>query len=1055
MKKNNKKNQQGKIMKAITPILVPILIIVFVACTVISVFQGILDIVKNVINNILDVVLHPINFIKSTAKKVSNWASRTFDWGHYSPPSSGDTITIFIDSSTVEEISKQISESVDQEATGFTDEILTKMLLASYTATSTKDTLIGLEIDEAIFNSKVPFFEKGDHIYNPDHPVLQKGVDELDPYEADDGYYYFATTEQLGESFRDGVEIHYFMGKYGNIELYNLSGEKMVAYTDEHWQKLKDDYESGKDDYKKAILDDADAFYTVSSPGEITVISSNNVNTKYKYTYNFEGYDYVVTNTSDTSSINDRVIDYRESISGYVMSTNFLVDLLNVSASADFIEAVCDLVHEDTIKIQLADNSTETKETTTFTYNQDISMCLQKVNPFYETTTENKDNKENEAYNALFNNANNQENIEMENILNKNISNYTKMENIIKATGTVTSEKVVSTKDQNFGFVVTEADTWVKKEKRNYTKSSSTTYKTIDNDGNEVVCGGEDEAIEKSVSNSNKNRNTKVSELSKDNLTFDSFHSPSYTGKNINMDNLMVISRADCVGFQKEEYSENLSSDLGLCRKIANYGTLETKFYLDDDDTTGTIEELNEITYGITKDWTLSKEDVTVNQYNEKQKYMLIVTENTVNEGVSTVTDNTDEFLGLLKNSSGEYEEGAMFNSNGKMVKYKDLYGDEDSVPALLLENGDQELFELLESADDTKDLVEVMKYILYRLTGNDYGVTTLDFTSDSSYSSVENGTISYESLSLTQTDKELLYQVTYAERGDGSQKQQEYVASVILNRVLSKDYPNTVLGVVSQSGQFLSYPGCLKKIPTNTTKKAVDNVIETGDKSKAAIGFMTPEAYYRQGWLQIAIKAGTYKYLFNDEDEIYNNPNDNVTHNFFTKASVLKDLKQYKKNTTGNGDVIETCKEITNLYLGRNGHYGPQTYNNIKKTYESDTNLVCATYVSVVLYKSGLLTESQINGYNYHYTGAGGIPDMLKAAGWKQVPLSESQPGDVWNRPSQTAYGGGHAMIYAGNGKVWDQSSCMISSDGSSPSRGMRNYSNTQGVVCWRAPNS
>ncbi len=101
----------------------------------------------------------------------------------------------------------------------------------------------------------------------------------------------------------------------------------------------------------------------------------------------------------------------------------------------------------------------------------------------------------------------------------------------------------------------------------------------------------------------------------------------------------------------------------------------------------------------------------------------------------------------------------------------------------------------------------------------------------------------------------------------------------------------------------------------------------------------------------------------------------------------------------TLGGDIRAICEEITQLFLSRNATYGAQTYGDIRRTYESDTSIVCSTYVSLVLYKSGLLKEEKINNYNYHYTVD--YPNMLTAARWKQVDKNDLQPGDVLNRPA------------------------------------------------------
>ena len=75
--------------------------------------------------------------------------------------------------------------------------------------------------------------------------------------------------------------------------------------------------------------------------------------------------------------------------------------------------------------------------------------------------------------------------------------------------------------------------------------------------------------------------------------------------------------------------------------------------------------------------------------------------------------------------------------------------------------------------------------------------------------SETENPSLSpYTSLinNLSADEKYLLYQIAYAEAGNQSMNGQRAVIEVILNRVLSDRYPDTVYGVLSQSGQFATW---------------------------------------------------------------------------------------------------------------------------------------------------------------------------------------------------------------------------------------------------------
>lgn len=60
----------------------------------------------------------------------------------------------------------------------------------------------------------------------------------------------------------------------------------------------------------------------------------------------------------------------------------------------------------------------------------------------------------------------------------------------------------------------------------------------------------------------------------------------------------------------------------------------------------------------------------------------------------------------------------------------------------------------------------------------------------------------------IASPDVELLAKVTYAEAGNQTLEQQLAVAAVILNRVESESFPNTIQEVISQKGQFSSVKG-------------------------------------------------------------------------------------------------------------------------------------------------------------------------------------------------------------------------------------------------------
>ena len=427
-----------------------------------------------------------------------------------------------------------------------------------------------------------------------------------------------------------------------------------------------------------------------------------------------------------------------------------------------------------------------------------------------------------------------------------------------------------------------------------------------------------------------------------------------------------------------------------------------------------------------------------------------------------------------VQREEGTYYIGSIFTTviNTHNIAYKYVTGDyevtgnEDKFIKLFEDNPGSEqllkpewLLENIEAGDRTAQFLDLTKYLLYKLTGYNYGVKTFDYESkyspDDFKNATKNGRISYASLNITDEDREILYKITSAERGGGTQEQQEYVVSVILNRVLCSGFPNTVREVVFAPNQFepVSNGAFDAAVPSDVTIAAVDNVIENGGTAKTAVYFMTPAAALRQDWLKNCI------FLFNDEDDSLKDTNTSGTHNFYTNAQAQEELQQYMMS--GSGDILEACETIMNMFLERNAHYSLNFDDSIglrdgdiETVYNSDTRLCCATYTSLVLYEAGLLTADQINAYNYNWTGEdNGVPAMLLAAGWTEVDKSDLQPGDILNKD------GIHVVVYAGEGTIYDQTSCVVSSDGESPLGGPISagtysyYVNDPGYKVYRAP--
>ena len=83
-------------------------------------------------------------------------------------------------------------------------------------------------------------------------------------------------------------------------------------------------------------------------------------------------------------------------------------------------------------------------------------------------------------------------------------------------------------------------------------------------------------------------------------------------------------------------------------------------------------------------------------------------------------------------------------------------------------------------------------------------------------------------STSISPADRDLLAHLIHAEADGEPFAGQVEVANVVLNRVDSTEFPNSIPGVINQSGQFQAVSdGAISETPDATNYKAVDDAIE------------------------------------------------------------------------------------------------------------------------------------------------------------------------------------------------------------------------------------
>lgn len=110
-------------------------------------------------------------------------------------------------------------------------------------------------------------------------------------------------------------------------------------------------------------------------------------------------------------------------------------------------------------------------------------------------------------------------------------------------------------------------------------------------------------------------------------------------------------------------------------------------------------------------------------------------------------------------------------------------------------------------------------------------------FNSSSSSSSSSNS-----SSSTNSSDLNLLSRLVYGEARGEPYTGQVAVAAVVLNRVKSSSFPNTVAGVIYQSGAFdVVSDGQINLTPNETAKKAAQDALNGWDPTNGAIYYFNP----------------------------------------------------------------------------------------------------------------------------------------------------------------------------------------------------------------------
>lgn len=554
---------------------------------------------------------------------------------------------------------------INRDATGLDDFMIKKMLLAYYRSVYFSDTNLLIEITED---------EKKD---GDEEPFKIISGDK------DNG---------LGEDDK------YYLQTKGIVTIYNASDKELVYYPKDALQKIYDiDYIGKINDnpnFANSVMDYLKRCYTLSDDGGIEIYSFNTEKIEEVYEYADQGIKSTKENNNGQAKLTK--VDYNTSISQFGTPVEFLVDLMEITGSKEFVNSVIKLANEENhIKLGLYETKSVFEETINTEYNQNTKVTGKKLDVTYEVKdsdnnviphTEEKIDGEDEKINIKIT-ANKDGNYSLYKngkIVTKYVTSYgetpdyvflksgesggwnnqTKPSQAEKAKedlGKITVKTIKTTEENRYDIAVKSINTWYAKITQENTSNTVNSYYTV-NENNEQI----------------------------------SIDSPYNVLKSYGeLEKLEYNSQDNDTMFNTDYKKETSEGETSFINSIYNY-TIRKK----EDNYSYNDYEFSNIE--------IEKSNITKSQLYERKS-------TSVTNGIPKGTYDVDKFIALLKNNSGE------------KIRYKDFYKGTTGVGEMLV-NGDQMLFQLLDSSPNTQGLSDVMKYILYKYTGRSYGVEEWDF---------------------------------------------------------------------------------------------------------------------------------------------------------------------------------------------------------------------------------------------------------------------------------------------------------------------------------------